>query len=179
MSAFLTPNLANLPAELRALPRWVMWRGEGEPGTKPRKVPYRADLPNSRASSTDPDTWCSFSQAETAHEEGDWSGVGFVLNNDGIVGVDIDGCRNPDTEEIDPRATALLEDLGAGYVEVSPSGTGLRAFGLGPTLATGCAGIYNGLKVELYSTGRYMTLTEPPRVSWRLFGLSQAATVVA
>ena len=82
---FLTPNLANIPAELRAQPRWVMWRGEGEPGTKPRKVPYRADLPNSRASSTDPDTWCSFSQAETAHEEGDWSGVGFVLNNDGIV----------------------------------------------------------------------------------------------
>lgn len=34
-----------------------------------------------------PRTWATFDQAQTAYEEGGYSGVGFVLNGDGIVGV--------------------------------------------------------------------------------------------
>ena len=76
-----------IPAELRCLPRWVNWRNE-----QGRKIPYDAKALNSRASSTDPDTWASFEQAQAAFEErgGDpdqFTGVGFVLSGDGLVGV--------------------------------------------------------------------------------------------
>lgn len=158
---FIKPDFAGIPTELRALPRWLVWRGETRAGIpKPAKVPYRADLPDTRASSTDPDTWCSFEQAEAAYLDGDRDGVGLVLDGtDNLAGVDIDGCRDAATGTIDPRALALLERIGAGYVEVSPSGTGLRAFGYAEPLKTGASGTLEGLKVELYSRGRYLTLT--------------------
>ena len=53
----------------------------------------------------------------------------------------------------------LLEHLGAGYIEISPSGKGLRAFGFAPSLSQGCKGSYDGLNIELYSSERYLTLT--------------------
>ncbi|MBK9442974.1 MAG: AAA family ATPase [Comamonadaceae bacterium] len=160
MSTFIAPNFTNIPAELRALPRWVTWRAEGATGEKPSKVPYAADRPRTRASSTDPSTWGTFQQAEASFLEGDRTGVGFVLNGDGLVGVDIDHCVTDGLP--DPVALAMLDQLGAAYVEMSPSGTGLRAFGYAENLPSGCKGQYNGLEVELYSTSRYLTLTGQP-----------------
>jgi hypothetical protein len=160
MTAFLTPNFENIPAELRALPHWVTWCAEGATGEKPRKVPYAADRPHTRASSTDPSTWGTFHQAEAAYLEGDRTGIGFVLNGDGMVGVDIDHCVTDGLPN--PAALTMLDQLGAAYVELSPSGTGLRAFGYAENLPSGCKGQYNGLDVELYSTGRYLTLTGQP-----------------
>lgn len=154
---FTEPKFENIPSELRQLPRWVTWKAEGLEGEKPRKIPYAPDRPNTRASSTDPDTWGSFMQAKAAFYDSDCTGIGFVLNNDGIVGVDIDNCIQDG--KVSDDALALLEWMGAQYVEVSPSGSGLRAFGYAPPLERGCRGKLHGLDVELYSTGRYLTLT--------------------
>jgi hypothetical protein len=142
---------------LRALHRWVCWRSE-----QGRKVPYNAKISNDRASSTDPTTWASFEEAQVAYlerqgESDAYSGVGFVLNGDGLAGIDIDHCVADGATN--PAAIALLDSLGAAYIEVSPSGTGLRAFGYASKLDSGCKGTYNNLAVELYSTGRYLTLT--------------------
>ena len=154
---FTEPKFDNIPRELRDLPRWVTWNAEGAEGEKPRKIPYAPDRPNTRASSTDPDTWGTFTQAEAAFYDGDRTGIGFVLNNDGIVGIDIDHCIQDG--QVSPDALGLLDWMGAQYVEISPSGTGLRAFGYAPPLERGCKGKLHGLDVELYSTGRYLTLT--------------------
>lgn len=155
---FIQPNLDAIPAELCALPRWVTWRAiEVNPGEKPRKVPFSPVRSDVRASSTDPDTWGSFEQAQTDYMLNDRTGLGIVLNNDGLVGVDIDACVTDGKP--DPAALALLEDLGAAYIEISPSGTGLRALGYGEPLSAGVNGIRDGLKAEFYSTGRYLTLT--------------------
>ena len=142
-AAFIAPNFDGIPAELRRLRRWVTWKAEAGPGEKKTtKVPYRADLPNTKASSTDRETWCSFEQAEAAYLDGDRTGIGLVLDGTGnLAGVDIDNCRDAATEIVDPAALALLEGMGPAYVEVSPSGTGLRAFGYAPPLDTGCAGM--------------------------------------
>jgi hypothetical protein len=158
---FIPPDFDGIPAELRRLPRWVTWKAVPEPGkAKPRKVPFRADLPEVRASSTDPDTWAHFDQACAAYMDGDRAGVGLVLDgSDDLAGVDLDGCCDAATGEVQPAALALLDSIGAAYVEVSPSGTGLRAFGYAPALASGAAGKLDGLSVELYSRGRYLTLT--------------------
>ncbi|NHZ38661.1 DUF3987 domain-containing protein [Massilia aquatica] len=154
---FVAPQVNNIPEALRVLPRWMTWRAEQRDGTKSTKVPYNPTLHNSRGSSTDPDTWGTLDQAVTAYEEGDYTGIGFALNDDGLVGVDIDHCVLDG--EIHPDALALLDALGASYVELSPSTTGLRAFGYSSVLEKGCAGTVNGLKVELYSSKRFLTVT--------------------
>lgn len=144
----LSPEFSKIPPELTQRARWVVWRGA--------KIPYIASAPGMKASSMDPDTWASFEQAQTAYEEGGFSGVGFVLNGDGVVAVDIDKCVF-DKAPV-PEAMQLMAELGCEYVEYSPSGSGLRGFGFGPTIK-GVRGKLNSLHVELYSTGRYLTVT--------------------
>ena len=157
MTAFIAPQFDNIPEELKKLDRWVTWTAKGKTGEKPKKVPYSPDVFNKMASSTDPQTWGTFEQAKAAFLKGKRTGVGFVLNGDGVVGVDLDTCVTdgvPSTE-----AMALLGRLGATYIEISPSGTGLRALGYGEQLEAGVNGFRDGLKGEFYSTGRYLTLT--------------------
>jgi hypothetical protein len=157
MTSYLTPQFDAIPAELRKLQRWVTWSAIPKRGEKDRKEPFAPDRPNSHASSTDPTTWGTFDQAEAAYLDGGRTGVGIVLNGDGLVGVDLDACVLDSVPSL--KAMALLNKLGAAYIEISPSGTGLRALGYGEQLATGVNGSCDGLKAEFYSTGRYLTLT--------------------
>lgn len=156
-NTFIAPQFDVIPKELQKLDRWFTWRAEGEPGEKLKKVPYAPNHTNTKGSTTDPKTWGTFEQAKAAFLNGERTGVGFVLNGDGLVGVDLDACVTggvPSTE-----AMALLDRLGATYIEISPSGTGLRAIGYGEQLSAGVNGSLDGLRAEFYSTGRYLTLT--------------------
>jgi hypothetical protein len=149
-SIYLPPILESIPAMLKERHRWVVWLGN--------KVPRDAKWLNSAASSTDPNTWSAFEQAQNAYEEGGFLGIGFVLNGDGIVGVDIDNCvvyGKPSAQ-----ALAVIESLGCQYVELSPSGNGIRGFGFVDNPPFKAAiGMFKGIKVELYSTSRYLTVT--------------------
>ncbi len=145
---WLQPVFDAVPTELRKISRWVVWKGA--------KVPFCATMSNSKASATDPDTWASFDHAQTAFEEGGYAGVGFVLNGDGLVGVDLDKCVHEG--EPQPAALGLLERVGCEYIELSPSGTGLRGFGYGDNI-TGRRGQLDGINVELYASQRYLTVT--------------------
>lgn len=152
-------DAGQIPAELIQLDRWVVWRLESR-GGKSTKVPY-GPCTGQRASVTDPGSWASFSEALGAYHESDGqlSGIGFVLSGvDGIGGVDIDHVRDPDTGDLHPEAQALIDRF-ASYTEVSPSGTGIRIFGLAARLPKGRSGMYHGIKVECYSAGRYLTVT--------------------
>lgn len=159
---FLPPRFDSFPPELQDRNCWVVWRAEGAPGQKPDKIPYDAKTVRSKASSTNPKTWASLSEAVATYERSygtaePYTGIGFVLSGDGLAGVDIDHCVTDGKP--DQKALAMLDGLEAAYVEVSPSGTGLRAFGYADNLGRGCNGTHNGLKVELYTTARYLTLT--------------------
>lgn len=146
---WLIPQFDELPPELMALSRWVLWKGQ--------KKPYDPVVLGRPASILDPSTWGGFQQARSAVELGGWCGLGFVLNGDGLAGIDIDKCvvnGRPDERAID-----LLEALNAQYIEFSPSGQGLRAFGYAPPLDKGRRGVVNSQSVELYSNHRYLTLT--------------------
>jgi AAA domain len=155
---FIKPQFHNIPPELCKLDRWVTWNFEPrKPGEAPGKIPYASASPNTRASSTDERTWGSFEQTKAAYSMGGRTGVGIVLNGDGLVGVDIDHCITDGKPSA--KAMGLLDKLGATYIEVSPSGTGLRAIGYGEQLDAGVNGSLDGLKAEFYSTGRYLTLT--------------------
>jgi hypothetical protein len=152
-SKYLNFNFEFIPESLRSIPRWVVW--------KDRKVPYDARALNSKANVVDPDTWASFEHALTVYNEGGFEGLGFVLNSDGIIGIDIDGCITD--EKVDPAAISFHDEISAGYVEVSPSGTGLRCFGKWnnvfkgkrmPLPRSSC-----GATLEIYSYARYLTVT--------------------
>lgn len=104
------------------------------------------------ASSTNPDTWSDY-QAAIDSKIGD--GPGFVLNGDGIVCIDLDHCYNG---ELAPEAQAILDQLPETYVEISPSGTGIHIWGFA-NLEKGRRFSRNGQSVEIYPSGRYITIT--------------------
>ena len=138
-------NRAKVPAELRERDRWV--RHE-------RKRPITAA--GSAASSTDPGTWSSYAAMKRS-TVGD--GIGFVLG-DGIGCFDLDHCLVNGRPTA--AAAAFLAQLPATYVEISPSGSGLHVWGLIPPGHGSRRRRPDGLHVERYSTGRYITVTGRP-----------------
>lgn len=170
-ATILTPDFKAIPAELRSLPRWVVW--------KEQKVPYCATASDRKASVTAPSTWATLEQTQAAFNAGRCLGVGFVLSGDGIVGVDLDKCVH--AGEPEANALALLDRIGCEYIELSPSGTGLRGFSYGDNIK-GRRGQLDGVNVELYTSGRYLTVTGRPLLSGplvRLKGFSEVAEAIS
>ena len=93
---------------IRNLRQWVCWRTE-ERGGKLTKVPY-GPLTGERASSTNAGTWAGYSEAVAAYKERGYDGIGFVFTKeDGFCGVDLDGCLDPETGEIEGWAQEIIE----------------------------------------------------------------------
>jgi len=149
-----TTELA-FPAELAERPQWVVWKAEKRPGDpKLAKVPYDART-GRKASSTDPASWAALDVAVKARQAGRYSGVGYVFTRDDpFVGIDLDGCRDPKTGEIKPRAEAIMNRF-ASYTELSPSGTGVHIIVKGALPE----GRRKKGPVEMYEYGRYFTMT--------------------
>ena len=145
----------NIPADITELCQWVIWRyrfddSRGE-YTKP---PYQING-KGYASSTDRSTWGSFHDALKANQGWGVDGIGIVLTIEmGIVGVDLDHCRDPETGKLEEWAEKIVKRFNS-YSEVSPSGAGLRIFLTG-TLPEGRRKKGN---IEIYSSGRYLTVT--------------------
>lgn len=128
----ISPRLKSLhcPAPLRELPGWLVWREEVNPKRpdKPRKVPYYAAggrRHHAQGSVEDRARLVTFDAALQAAVRTGASGVGLALMPEfGVVALDFDRCVTPDGQVLD-----AVERLVAGtYAEVSPSGTGVRAF---------------------------------------------------
>ncbi len=145
-----------IPSALKDSPRWVVWKSETRGEGKPTKVPYRADG-RGKASSTDPSTWSTFAAASKAAPN--YSGLGFVLG-DGFAGIDLDGCRDPESGKITDAAAQIVADFNT-YTEVSPSGTGVKLFFLGrkpPGVGSAKPGA-DFKQIEVYDSGRYFAVT--------------------
>jgi putative DNA primase/helicase len=151
----------HIPAELKALPQWVVWRYVWKPNLKKwDKPPLMARL-GTAASSTNPKTWTTFEAAHDAYEWQKYDGIGMVIIEENeLVGVDLDHCCDFMTGAIAPWAQTIVDRMRT-YTEVSPSGTGLRLFLKGKRPKKG----RRKGDIELYSWGRYFTIT-----GWRLDG---------
>lgn len=136
----------NIPYELKELNQWVCTRGDS-------KAPRRAYM-DGAASSTDASTWSSYFMAKSSVENGYNDHVGFVFNDNGIVGIDLD-----DAFDEDGFLTPLAADIIGrceSYTEKSKSGTGIHILLYGDLPFKG----KNNLKgVEIYKTARYFILT--------------------
>src|SRR5439155_14732757 len=100
-----------------------------------------------------PATWGSFDAALAAVVAGKADGAGIVLG-DGVVGVDVDDCRDPETGALTAEALAIVQALDS-YTEVSPSRTGLHVLVRGSLPA----GRRRKGDVEMYAEARYFTIT--------------------
>jgi hypothetical protein len=147
------PWWQHIPEDLTVMRQWVLW-AYSQNGKKWTKVPQQPD--GSPASSTDPATWASFEDVQTAYRaSGDkFDGVGFVVTeSDPFVGFDFDHvCDRRGT--LDPTIRGFIDEL-ASYTEVSPSGHGVRVFVRGklPEKDRKLGDF------ECYESGRYLTLT--------------------
>jgi len=138
---------------MRNLQQWVCWRYEERNG-EPTKVPYYP-LGTKRADTTNPTTWAKFTDAVAACRKHGYDGIGFVFTKDDpFCGIDLDGCRDPETGEIEPWAQEIIQDISS-YTEISPSGTGLHILVRGELPD----GRNRKGKIEMYHRGRYFTVT--------------------
>lgn len=119
----MTRRRDSVPTELTVRPRWLLWRRELVNG-RLTKVPYQRS--GRRASSTDPATWCTWDKVQIAFDRGGYAGVGFIVNGDGVAGVDLDHCYYGGRITI-PEIAGFVQLLDT-YCEISPSGDGLRLF---------------------------------------------------
>lgn len=139
-------NLDKIPKELKKLPQWV---GVGIDS----KIPMRVDTLFS-ASSIDPATWGTFADAKEAVELGELTYPGFVFNDNGIVGIDIDDGFDDDGFLSD-LATDIIGKC-CSYTEKSKSGRGFHILLKGDIPFKG----KNNLKgVEIYKQSRYFIMT--------------------
>lgn len=145
-------SFQNIPEELKKLDRWVCWRWEDRDG-KPSKVPINP-ISGERAMSDNPSTWGTYWDAIEMTRKGAVQGIGFVFNGDGVVGVDIDHCKNPETGELTEQARDIISTLDS-YTEFSQSGEGIHIICYGRLPDKG----RRKACVEMYSTGRYFIMT--------------------
>jgi putative DNA primase/helicase len=83
-------------------------------------------------------------------------GIGLMLG-DGIVGIDLDHVRDAATGALEAWASEIVDEIRS-YTEASPSGTGVHILCLGKLPA----GRRRKGQVEIYSDGRYFTVTGRP-----------------
>lgn len=168
----LQPDFAAMPKTLKEIAAWVLWSGMEKVNEKTgevsglNKIPINASRYPKNAKTSDPETWTGFDVACATYKQnhgkpdkrpkdGILSGVGFVLaEGQGIVGIDIDHCVKADGS-LENFAIPLVEKLQDTYCEVSPSGTGIRAFVLGVKKQGG----NRSRNVEIYNQGRFLTVT--------------------
>lgn len=147
----LAPKFEYIPDELKTRPFWCCWKEI----KKPTRI-KSGQLAN--GSINVPSDWLTFDQSVQIYVVHSGWGIGMLLNGDGLITIDIDGCVH--NGEPSPESLAVMREHGVGYVEFSPSGTGLHGYGLADlsqvkkTRFTLC-----GVNVEIYSHSRFMTVT--------------------
>lgn len=140
---------------LQSYDKWVAWKYVVRDGrkTKPPVNPHNGKLARNNKS----EDWGSYDQAIARVKKDGLAGVGFVItDDDGLTGIDLDHVRDERTGELEPWAAEII-GFGETYAEVSPSGTGIRLFALGKIDKV----VKNDKKsVEIYTKGRYLTITQ-------------------
>lgn len=149
-----------LPKALKDRRQWICWRWEwNDKKGRWDKPPVSPHDTSRRASTKNSTTWSSFRHALEVHKaNASIDGIGYVLtDDDSIAGADFDGCITEDGE-LDQWVADWLQKLG-GYVEVSPSGTGVHCIVKAVLPGTGKNTRLEGRDVEVYDRGRFLTTT--------------------
>jgi primase-polymerase (primpol)-like protein len=154
----------SVPPAIRDENQWVLWKNIMRHG-KSTKVPF--SVYGTPASSTDESTWSTYESVVMKFDERQHAGIGFVFKEGGgVAGIDLDGCRNPETGIIQEWAWKVIDRF-KGYTEISPSATGVKIW------ITCSASVAKGINrklaesavssktpgIEIYTHGRYFAFT--------------------
>ncbi len=151
-----TVNPTNIPQHLKGLPIWCCWRYETDKGRE-TKVPYNP-ITRRKAKTNRPNTFTTF---DTAVSATGYDGIGIRVAEN-IKGIDLDHCIEDGV--LLPWAQEIVDKFHATYIEISPSGEGIRIFCLtSEQFAYDTATYYikNG-NIEVYipgHTNRFLTVT--------------------
>jgi putative DNA primase/helicase len=151
----------NVPAEIRRLRQWVVWREEIV-GDKKSKVPYQSLNPTQLAATTRSREWSTFEEAVNCASDpaNGMTGIGFVITKPYIF-LDVDHCIKQSGDEgaagfFNAMAYEYL-DLTNSYAEYSHNdGIHILCKGNCPTAAIKPS---THEHVELYTHDRYMAVT--------------------
>jgi putative DNA primase/helicase len=145
----ITPDrYALFPASLKPEPVWLVYKMEWDAAKgKNDKIPYN---PITGWKANDPELGVTFDVAASKSEQ--FSGVGIYVESPYIV-IDIDNCRDSKTGLVEEWVMEIIRELDT-YAEASPSGTGVHIWLKGVKPGAACR---NG--IEIYSSGRFMTVT--------------------
>jgi putative DNA primase/helicase len=147
-----------VPDDLAELDQWVLWRYEERNGNA-TKVAYQ--IGRRRASITDPRTWASFEAVTNEWRSApDWhAGPGFVFSaGDPFCGIDLDDSLDAEGN-VKAWACGIVERFSDTYMEISPSGSGLKVWVRGSVPASlGGVRVGDG-QIEIYDHARYFAVT--------------------
>ena len=171
----LTVQPENIPPLLKNTDRWGLWRrGKAKPGGRYGKAPVDPET-GLNTNAHNPDVWRSLDEALRIYKVGQIrttkvAGISFDLptepepicyRQDGtplyLIGLDFDLCVDDADGKpvVSDEVQNILTTLGSPYYEISPSGTGIRAFVTYPKPLKGG----NKGQREMYSGGRFLTVT--------------------
>lgn len=140
-----------IPHALKGWNQWVVWKYDVV-GGRQTKIPYTVG--GIKASTIDPNTWCSFDVAKAYFDSGYADGIGFVFTkNDPFIGIDWDHCVKDG--KVDQTVWEEVKSIGS-YAEYSPSGTGIHVICTGDYKKTGKC---RGNDREVYDHARFFTMT--------------------
>jgi putative DNA primase/helicase len=141
----------SIPAELKQLSQWVLWRFSKNEKGELTKKPYQTT--GNLAKTNDKTTWTSITNVLLKAKNFD--GIGFVFTeNDDLVGIDLDKCVNNGV--IEAWALEIIKVFENCYVEFSVSGKGIHIIFKGkiPDISDKRKG-----QIEIYDQGRYFCMT--------------------
>jgi primase-polymerase (primpol)-like protein len=154
----LSPSLQYL----KQFPRFIIYKTAPRAGSdKLDKVPV--DFMGEPTSAHDPANWLSHEQVVHIKRmilPGDDYAIGFVITPDTkVFCLDVDGALMPNGQW-HPVASTLCTMLPGAAVERSISGKGLHIWGTytGDEPAHGKRGLFSGIGLELYTSGRFIAL---------------------
>ena len=166
----LSPNLrTNIPALMKAQDYWVLWKHTWSTKKKNwAKVLYNPHT-GQYGKTNDLSTCDSFENVIARYDRGGYDGIGFVFSGHLLLGIDLDACRNPKTDETAEWAVEFVMHH-PGYWEITPSGGGFHGwfrlqnqFDPHPNKFLGMPKFMEDYEktpqVEIYTDKRYFTVT--------------------
>lgn len=159
----IRPERDNIPKFLRELDQWIVWEGKWQPAKqKYSKIPVHPQR-DGKINPLDPKNHMAFEEAWAAYHAGKGSGIGFVLTGDPVgtsdcgdpiylVALDLDKVLKRDADTAFARD--VFKRLGS-YMEISPSGEGLRFFVLSTHKPRSRQTSYG----EIYAEKHFLTVT--------------------
>lgn len=151
---FLTPQPENVPNELKALP-WACWDPTPRTAGGYAKAPIHP-MTGRMLRTNHPDEWLDYGTCLKAVTDGRRTGFGLLLDGTtDLIGGDLDKVKA--LLKANPEVARLVSQYrkAGGYIEWSPSGTGLRLFWRDNLAVDG----RRKGGIEVYRKGRFLTVT--------------------